>query len=236
MEILNCGMLGIKVMWMKKIKLIAIIGKAGSGKNTMLSRLTNVPKLFDPQSDIKEVVELHKQLTEGMNERFHFIVPFTTRPQRPGEVDGVDYYFYEERTVKELIKQEKVVQYNIFNNWYYGFFAEDIFSPKINIGIFTPMALINLNANYGHLLDITTIYIVASDKDRLLRQLNREKEPNVKEIIRRYSTDDVDFHENIIKQLPNLIRVNNPNPINDNGLFKPIEEFLNAINTVVNSN
>lgn len=220
---------------MKKIKLIAIIGKAGSGKNTMLSHLTNVPKLFNPQSDIKEVVELHKELAKGLEERFHFITPFTTRPQRPGEVDGVDYYFYEERTVKELIRQGKVIQYNIFNNWYYGFFEDDILTNKVNIGIFTPMALLKLNADYGHLLDITTIYIMAPDKDRLLRQLNREKEPNVKEIIRRYSTDDVDFHENIIKQLPKLIRVNNPNIINDNELFKPIDEFLHAINIVVNS-
>lgn len=36
-------------------------------------------------------------------------------------------------------------------------------------------------------------YITASDKTRLLRQLNREGDPDVEEIIRRYSTDKKDF-------------------------------------------
>ena len=46
-------------------------------------------------------------------------------------------------------------------------------------------------------------YVTAKDKTRLLRQLNREENPNVDEIIRRYKTDkedfcDLDFHYNEI--------------------------------------
>ena len=36
-------------------------------------------------------------------------------------------------------------------------------------------------------------YITATDKTRMLRQLNREGDPNVDEIIRRYKTDKEDF-------------------------------------------
>ena len=39
------------------------------------------------------------------------------------------------------------------------------------------------------------IYIVASDKERLIRQLDREENPNIEEIIRRYQTDSIDFLE-----------------------------------------
>jgi hypothetical protein len=44
-------------------------------------------------------------------------------------------------------------------------------------------------------LDVTVFKIVCSDKTRLLRQLNREADPNVKEIIRRYKADEEDFFD-----------------------------------------
>jgi guanylate kinase len=45
------------------------------------------------------------------------------------------------------------------------------------------------------IIDLEIIYVKASDKTRLLRQLNREEEPNVKEIIRRFATDEADFQD-----------------------------------------
>ena len=44
-------------------------------------------------------------------------------------------------------------------------------------------------------LNIIPIYIDASNKTRLLRQLNREKEPDCSEICRRFFTDEKDFQE-----------------------------------------
>jgi guanylate kinase len=43
-------------------------------------------------------------------------------------------------------------------------------------------------------LQILPIYILAPDKTRILRALNREEEPNISEIFRRYETDIEDFH------------------------------------------
>ena len=42
---------------------------------------------------------------------------------------------------------------------------------------------------------IVCYYVRAADKQRLLRQLNREENPDVKEIIRRFSADNLDFSE-----------------------------------------
>jgi guanylate kinase len=42
-------------------------------------------------------------------------------------------------------------------------------------------------------LDVTVVFISASSKTRLLRQLNREDNPDVEEIIRRYGADEADF-------------------------------------------
>ena len=41
--------------------------------------------------------------------------------------------------------------------------------------------------------NLKIIYIVASDKERLIRQLDREENPDIEEIIRRYQTDNIDF-------------------------------------------
>ena len=45
------------------------------------------------------------------------------------------------------------------------------------------------------LVDLYVVLIQASDKVRLLRSLNREVNPNVDEIVRRYTTDKKDFEE-----------------------------------------
>ena len=50
-------------------KILAIIGQAGSGKDTLMKKVL------------------------AINDNLHEIVSFTTRPPREGEVDGVNYHF-----------------------------------------------------------------------------------------------------------------------------------------------
>ena len=44
-------------------------------------------------------------------------------------------------------------------------------------------------------IDVTVYKVCCSDKTRLLRQLNREINPDVDEIVRRYKTDKEDFFD-----------------------------------------
>ena len=44
-------------------------------------------------------------------------------------------------------------------------------------------------------IDLTVIQITATDKVRLIRQLNREFDPDVNEIMRRFKTDEEDFNQ-----------------------------------------
>lgn len=83
-----------------------------------------------------------------------------------------------------------MLEYTEFNNWYYGTSIDSLDKNKINIGVFNPDGVKNLLTKDCNLL---IFWIDASDKTRLLRQLNRENEPNVKEIIRRFNTDEKDF-------------------------------------------
>src|SRR5690625_4454175 len=44
----------------------------------------------------------------------------TTRQKRPGEVDGIDYFFKTKEEFKELIKQNKLLEHAEYVNNYYG--------------------------------------------------------------------------------------------------------------------
>lgn len=121
----------------------------------------------------------------------HEIVSCTSRPKRENEIDGINYYFHTKDSFEKMIKNNEMLEYTIFNDWYYGTGLESIDKNKINIGVFNPAGVEDLFYNIN--IDLRIYYIVASDKIRLLRQLNREENPNVNEIVRRYSTDKDDF-------------------------------------------
>ena len=63
----------------------------------------------------------------------------------------------------------------------------------INLGVFNPAGVERL-LDYPE-LDVCIIEIAADDKTRLLRQLNREQNPDVHEIVRRFGTDEEDFDD-----------------------------------------
>lgn len=155
----------------KKYKLIALIGKAGSGKDTIL----------------KDIVKIYKLPINP-------IVSYTTRPMREGEVEGREYHFISKDKFEQMINNNQMFEYVQFNNWWYGTGINCLDENKINIGIFNPSDIRTL-INFSE-IDLQVYYVYASDKERLLRQLNREENPNVSEIIRRYSADEKDF-ENI---------------------------------------
>jgi guanylate kinase len=76
--------------------LIVISGPSGVGKDTVLQR---------------------------MKERklpFHFVVTATTRPPRPNEVHGVDYFFVSHDEFAEMINQDELLEYAIVYNDYKG--------------------------------------------------------------------------------------------------------------------
>ena len=128
-----------------------------------------------------------KQVAKGLD--FHIIVSSTTRPKRDYETEGVDYHFL---TEKEFAAA-RFLETASFNGWHYGTRYEDLDPNNTNVGVFNPTGLKSLAAQDD--IDLTIVYVKASDKTRLLRQLNREEEPNVHEIIRRFGTDEADFQD-----------------------------------------
>ena len=153
-----------------KIKIVALFGKSAAGKDTVQKELLK-------QGD------------------FHKIVSCTTRFPREGEVDGIDYHFLTHKGFTEDLFENKFIEALEFNGWFYGTKIEDLNKEKINIGIFTPEGILCLiDSEYSCNLSILPIYIECPDKIRLMRALDREEDPNIGEICRRYEADEKDFN------------------------------------------
>ena len=76
--------------------LVVISGPSGVGKDRALKRL------------------------QEMGHPFHFVVTATTRPQRPDEEHGVDYFFISKSEFAEMIEQEELLEYAVVYGDYKG--------------------------------------------------------------------------------------------------------------------
>lgn len=63
---------------------------------------------------------VRKEIFESSDNKFEYSVSMTTRPQRPGEVDGVDYFFRTREEFEELIRQGQMLEYAEYVGNYYG--------------------------------------------------------------------------------------------------------------------
>ena len=150
--------------------IVAIAGKSGSGKDTIAKALC------------KRYPAIHN------------IISCTTRPPRDYEKDGVDYHFITDKEFYKAADNGEMLEISEFNHWNYGTRESDIFDG-INVGVFNPEGLDSLAdcESKSNDIKIYNYYLHCDDKIRMLRLLNREENPNVKEIIRRWKTDDQDF-------------------------------------------
>ena len=122
---------------------------------------------------------------------FNEIISCTTRPMREGEAEGVNYFYLTDQLFKQKIDNNLMLEYTNFNNWYYGTSLDSLSKDKINIGVFNPTGIRSL-LNHPE-VEVITFKIFCNNKNRLIRQLNREEFPNIEEILRRYYADKEDF-------------------------------------------
>lgn len=176
----------------KKIKVLALFGESGSGKDTIQTWL------------LENIPNTHKPIT------------YTTRPARDYEINGKNYYFISNDEFKELKNNNKILEsfYVKDRDWYYGSSIDEFQKDKINIIILTPTGIHNI-LNYDQ-LDILPVYIKAPDKIRLLRSLKREENPDCIEICRRFLSDAEDFKNiNFLYETYNNISSNYENILKD---------------------
>lgn len=131
------------------------------------------------------------------------IVPYTTRPIRAGEQEGVEYHFTDEAGFQRLLAQGSVVEHRAYDTcygvWRYFTVADaniDL-SSQSYLMIGTPEAYNKLCSFYGE-EQVLPVMIELDDGVRLQRALDREKaqdHPKYEEMCRRYLADKQDFSE-----------------------------------------
>lgn len=185
-----------------KFKIIAIMGKAGSGKDTILRGVLRHPKA-------------------------HEIISCTTRPMREGEVNGRNYHFISLEQYATNLLRGDFLEATEFNDWFYATPITSLSPDCVNVGVFNPEG-IKLMLQDERVEVIAIYYIQASGKTRLIRQLNREEDPDINEILRRYEADEIDF-----SYIPfEYIELTNETPKNYERAVTVIQELLDSVKMV----
>lgn len=192
----------VKKLKMNKKVIICLIGKAGSGKDTIVKQLV------------------------AHNHNWHSVVSCTTRPPRDYEQEGIDYNFLSAEDFTKKLLEGDLIEATFFNNWHYGTSKESL-KNGVNIGVWNPEGYDCLKETtlYDNTIIVLPYYLQCDDKIRLLRQLQRENHPDVHEIIRRFSTDEEDF---LTLENDDDIKILQNNTLED--LERNIECIMNDIN------
>ncbi len=166
-------------------KIYYIIGKSSAGKDTIFKELlSRIPEL--------------KQ-----------VVPYTTRPRREGERDGVEYFFTDQEQAEKLERAGRVIELRSYDTacgvWRY--FTADDGQIDLETGNYLMIGTLESYekmVQYYGAKNILPLYIEVGDAERLSRALARERQqarPEYKELCRRFLADEEDFSEEKLRRL-----------------------------------
>ena len=157
-----------------------IMGKSATGKDTVYK------ELLKRRPDLKK------------------IIPCTTRPIREGETDGVEYHFMTVEELEKNLRAGKVIELRTYQTvagpWNYFTMDDgqfDLLETSRYLMIGTLESYEKMRQYFGAQA-LVPIYIEVPDGIRLRRALEREdaqKNPNYREVCRRYLADEADFSE-----------------------------------------
>lgn len=145
---------------MKKFKsrLIAFSAPSGGGKTSI----------------IKSLVARHKELVISISA--------TTRPRRPREIDGIDYFYLTKEKFNDEIKANKFLEYEMVHGDYYGTLRKTVENYLNN----NKIVLFDIDVNGALSIknaypETLLIFIKAPNEDELIRRLKgRNSEETVK--------------------------------------------------------
>ncbi len=177
-------------------KIVYLMGKSSTGKDTIYKNL-----LSENRFGLKK------------------IIPYTTRPIRIKESNGVQYFFTDEAGYKKLLESGRVIEHRTYNTYHglWRYFTVDdgrIDLDKENyICIGTLESYESTKAYFGE-EKMVPVLIELDDGARLQRALDRERkqsEPKYEEMCRRFLADSEDFAEEKIQRAGIKTRFYNEN-------------------------
>ena len=179
---------------MKMGRIFCVMGKSATGKDT-----------------------IYKEILKQKEINLQTITPYTTRPIREGEQEGVEYHFVSVEQYEKM-KQDKIViearDYDTIHGIWSYFTAEDSqFQGDGNYLMINTLEGYEKIVAYFGKEKVVPLYVEVEDGLRLSRALERERQqlqPKYAELCRRFLADSEDFSEvkladlGIIKRYENI--------------------------------
>lgn len=176
-------------------KIFCLMGKSSTGKDTIYKRV-----MGDKSLGLKR------------------LVPYTTRPIREGEQEGVEYHFVDEEELAKLQAAGRVIELRAYDTihgiWkYFTVCDEDMDLQENSYGVIGTLESWHAMCEYFGRDKMVPVYIEVEDGLRLERALSRERSqenPKYTELCRRFLADTVDFssekleEEGIIRHFQNV--------------------------------
>ncbi|HEX4591848.1 MAG TPA: guanylate kinase [Gemmataceae bacterium] len=147
--------------------LIILSGPSGSGKSTVLQRL-----LTDPPGPLRRSVSA------------------TTRPPRPGEIDGGDYYFWSRERFEDAIEADAFLEYAIVHgSHYYGTLRSEV-DPYLarGTGVVLTIDVQGADKIRAKVPGSVTVFLIAPSLDEYERRLRARGTEDERTIRRRLET------------------------------------------------
>lgn len=175
-------------------KIVYLMGKSSTGKDT-----------------------IYKKILETDGDILKRIIPYTTRPIRAGEQEGVEYHFTDETGFQKLQQAGKVIEqraYQTFHGLWRYFTVDDgqIDLDKEDYIYIGTLESYQSTLQYFGRDRLIPVLIELDDGVRLQRALDRERRqerPRYEEMCRRFLADQEDFSEQQLAAAQITLRFSN---------------------------
>ncbi len=166
-------------------KIFLLMGKSTSGKDT-----------------------IYKSLIKDEELALKMVVPYTTRPMRDGETDGVQYFFKTEDEYQALKVAKKIIEERTYHTNYgpWRYFTADDGQIDLSSGNYLVIGTLESYCSFRDYFkqeNVVPLLIDVDAKIRLERAMHREEKqehPKYDEMCRRFLADEEDFSEEKIAE------------------------------------
>lgn len=166
-------------------KIFCLMGKSSTGKDT-----------------------IYKELLGNKELGLKRMVPYTTRPIRAGETEGVEYHFTDEAGYQQLLGEGKIIEARAYDTvhgvWRYFTVKEDSLDlSKDNYCLIGTLEVYSKIRDYFGPGQVLPLLVEVEDGERLERAVKRERRqsnPKYEELCRRFLADSKDFSPENIAQ------------------------------------
>ena len=181
------------------------VEKAGIGKGNGMDQTHRIFCLMGKSASGKDTIygKLRARAEKDGNTLLGEVVPYTTRPIRTGEKNGISYYFETDPEFEEARRNGAIIESRdydtVYGIWHY--YTKDDGQIDLNCRSYLLIGTLESYEAFVRYFGedrVVPLYVELEAGERLQRALNRERSqehPRYAELCRRFLSDEQDFSE-----------------------------------------